>query len=115
MFGSKKEVRKPRPGVAIGPDDMDCPFHQRPMSEVCHSCPLWQMLRGVHPQTGEPIPDEWNCSFAHMTKLSLEFSQQARQAGASSDKVATEVAKFHKSMVAMNHIAINQEQLKRLE
>jgi hypothetical protein len=50
-----------------------------------------------------------------MTKLSLEFSQQARQAGASSDKVATEVAKFHKSMVAMNHIAINQEQLKRLE
>lgn len=88
--------------IPNGPDHLYCPFWRQKMSKVCRTCPFWQMLRGVHPQTGEPIPDEWNCSLAHQTKLLLEVAQQARQAGASSDKVATEVKNFHDSMVQMN-------------
>lgn len=103
-----------RQGVARGPEDLYCPFWRQRMSKVCHTCPFWQMLRGVHPQTGEPIPDEWNCSLAHQTKLFLEVSQQARQAGASSDKVATEVNKFHRSMVEMNHLTIGAERNSKL-
>jgi hypothetical protein len=74
---------------------------------------MWQMLRGVHPQTGEPIPDEWNCALAHSTKLLIENSQQSRQAGASADKVATEVKNFHDKMVQMNHLASHQLALER--
>lgn len=72
------------------------------------------MLRGTNPQTGEPIPDEWNCSIAHQTKLLLENAQQSRQAGASSDKVANEIDKFHRSMVEMNHVTINAERKHKL-
>lgn len=105
MWGKKEKIeRRARPGVARGPDDMYCPLWQEPMANVCHTCPFWQMLRGVHPQTGEPIPDEWNCSLAHSTKLLLENAQQARQAGASADKVATEVRLFHDRMVQMNTV-----------
>lgn len=95
--------------IPHGPDHLYCPFWRKRMSTVCHTCPFWQMLRGVHPQTGEPIPDEWNCSLGHITKLLLENSQQSRQAGASADKVATEVKKFHDTMVRMNNVAIGME------
>lgn len=84
-----------RPGVVRGPDDLYCPFWRQKMAKVCHTCPFWQQLRGVNPQTGEPVPDEWNCSLGHITKLLLENAQQARQAGASMDKVATEVHKVN--------------------
>jgi len=70
------------------------------------------MLRGVHPQTGEPVPDEWNCAIGHLPKLLLENAQQSRQAGASADKVANEVDKFHKSMVRMNELALQAQELK---
>jgi hypothetical protein len=99
--------------IPRGPDHLYCPFWKKRMSTVCHTCPMWQMLRGVHPQTGEPIPDEWNCSLGHITKLLIEGAQQSRQAGASADKVATEVAKFHQKMVQMNHVASAQLALEK--
>ena len=100
-----------RPGIPKGPEDLYCPFWRQKMVKVCHTCPFWQMLRGVHPQTGEPIPDEWNCSLGHITKLLLENAQQARQAGASMDKVATEIDKFHRGVRQINAIGAGNMKL----
>lgn len=95
--------------VPRGPENLLCPFWQKPMEDVCHKCPFWTQLRGVDPQTGEPVLDEWNCSLGHLPRLLVENSQQSRQTGASADKVATEISKFHKSMVDMNNLAIAQQ------
>ncbi len=85
--------------IPHGPDHLYCPFWRQKMSKVCHTCPMWQMLRGVHPQTGEPIPDEWNCALAHSTKLMIENSQQQRQTGAA-------VESFRNEMVEANRLSI---------
>lgn len=100
--------------IPRGPENLLCPFWQKPMEEVCHKCPMWTQLRGLDPQTGEPIPDEWNCAIGHMPKLLIENSQQSRQTGASVDKTATEIFKFHKSMVDMNNLAIASQNNQKL-
>lgn len=101
--------------IPLGPKDCFCPFHKketvdkegrvrsRParMSEVCHTCPLWVQLRGKDPQSHGEI-DQWNCSLAWLPLMLIETAQQMRQAGASTDKVATEVKKFHDGMAQQN-------------
>ena len=41
--------------MALGPDTLICPFHQKKMSKVCHKCPLWCKQSGKDPGTGEMI------------------------------------------------------------
>ena len=91
--------------IPRGPDNLYCPLWKRPQSKVCHTCPLWVQLRGKDPQSEQEI-DSWGCSLMWLPKLLIENAQQSRQNGASADKVATEVAKFHESMVKMNYLAI---------
>jgi hypothetical protein len=95
------------PQIPRGEDHLYCPFWQKPQSEVCHKCPLWVQLRGKDPQSTQEV-DAWGCSLMWLPKLLIEGAQQSRQAGASADKVATEVAKFHENMVKMNHLASAQ-------
>lgn len=71
-----------------------CPFHKKDMSKVCHTCPMWVLIRGANPNTGEP-EDKWNCSFAWMPILQIETSQQSRQTGAA-------VESFRNIMVKQN-------------
>lgn len=99
--------------IPRGHEHLVCPFHKVTMDQVCHKCPLWVQLRGVDPQTGEVVADEWQCTFTFLPKLLIENSQQSRQAGASADKVATETAKvgaeirnFHENMAKANMITI---------
>ena len=87
--------------IPRGDEDLVCPFHQKSMAEVCHKCPMWVAIRGTDPQTGQEI-DDWNCSFYWMPKLVIETAQQSRQAGASTDKVASEIRKFHEAMAKQN-------------
>lgn len=82
-----------------------CPLWRRDVSKVCHTCEWYIKLEGTHPQNGSRI-DEWGCSIAFMPILQIESSQQSRQAGASADKVATEVRKFHQSMVGLNNVML---------
>lgn len=96
--------------IPHGEDHLECPFWQKPMSEVCHKCPLWVQLRGKDPQSDQEI-DSWGCSIMWLPKLLIENAQQSRQAGASTDKVATEVNKFHRSMAEFNARALDIENL----
>ena len=80
---------------------MFCPLWRRDVSKVCHTCEWYVHLIGTNPQTEERI-DDWGCSIGFMPTLQIETTQQQRQAGASSDKVANEVAKFHDTMSRSN-------------
>jgi hypothetical protein len=60
------------------------------MSACCHTCPLWVQIRGVNAE-GKDIADEWNCTLPSLLTVMIANMQQTHQAGASADKVATEV------------------------
>ena len=68
---------------------------------VDHNCRLWQHIVGKDPQTDATI-DNWGCADEFTNKLLIENSQMSRQTGASVDKVATEISRFHEGMVNMN-------------
>lgn len=89
--------------IPRGHENLFCPFWQKPMDQVCHKCPMWVQIRGTDPNTGETIADEWQCSITWLPKLLIENSQQSRQAGASADKVATEVRKLTNTVVDLNN------------
>jgi hypothetical protein len=73
-----------------------CPLMtQNPKKPVAcqeHACTFYIQLQGQHPQTGEML-NEWGCAVAWMPILQIEASQQARQAGASVDKLTNEVVR----------------------
>jgi hypothetical protein len=58
-----------------------CPLHQKDMSEVCHKCPWWTMVRGKNPQSEEMI-DDWRCAVGLLPMLLVENAQMQRQSGA---------------------------------
>lgn len=88
--------------IPRGEEHLSCPFWQKPMSEVCHKCPLWIQLRGSDPQSGQEV-DSWGCSFMWLPKLLVENAQQSRQTGAA-------VESFRNRMVEANdrHLALMQ-------
>ncbi len=91
-----------------------CPLHRKDVSKVCHTCEWYLLVRGSNPQTGDQI-DEWGCAISFMPMMQLESSQQMRQAGASADKVATEVRSLHKSVAVMNGVPLEApSDIKRL-
>lgn len=87
--------------IPPGPHDCYCPLWRKRMSQVCHTCPLWVHVEGKNPQ-GENTFDEWRCSWAWLPLLIVEAAQRMNQAGASADKVATEVKRFHEGMAKQN-------------
>lgn len=78
--------------IPRGPDHLVCPLHQKKMATVCHKCPLWTMLRGKNPNTGEEI-DQWNCSLASLPMLLVENAMQTRQAAAATESFRNEVVR----------------------
>lgn len=99
--------------------DRDIGCHRTGFQMTCfkgvteHRCRLWQHLTGKDPQTDASF-DFFGCADEFRTKLQLELSQQMRQAGASTDKVATEIQNFHRKMVNMNQGAIHQQKVDAL-
>lgn len=91
--------------IPHGPEHLKCPFWKKAMNLVCHTCPCWVLVRGKDPQSRNDI-DRWDCSVAWLPMLLIENAQQSRQAGASADKVATEVRKFHTNMAELSKIGI---------
>lgn len=85
-------------------NDTCCPLWQKPLSKVCHKCEWYINLKGKDPQ-GEMTLDHWGCAIRWLPILQIETTQQARQAGASSDKVANEIKDFHESMNTANAVA----------
>lgn len=76
--------------IPRGDEDLVCPMHHKPMSEVCHKCPLWTHVRVKNPNTGEEI-DQWNCSWAWLPMLLIENAQQVRQGAAATESFRNEM------------------------
>lgn len=89
------------PQIPHGHEHLDCPFWHKKMSEVCHKCPMWVQIRGVDPQTGEIIGDEWQCTLTWLPKLMLDNTQQSRQAGAAIESFRNEMVKLNKVSLAL--------------
>lgn len=81
-----------------------CPFHQKDVKKVCHKCPLYVQLRGVDPNTGEPI-DRWGCAFQWLPMLTVENSQQQRQTGAAVESFRNEMVKANETQTRAMMIA----------
>lgn len=62
------------------------------------TCAFFVITKGMNPQTGQEMDDP-GCSIYFMPILQIEVAQKIRQATASTDKVATEVAKHHATAV----------------
>lgn len=75
--------------IPMGPENLYCPFWQKPMCEVCHKCPLWTQVRGTDPNTGEEV-DDWNCSLGWLPMMLIENAQQSRQTGAAVESFRNE-------------------------
>ena len=67
-----------------------CPLWKKQTSKVCHTCELWDHVRGKHPQSGADL-DHWACAFKMHTMLSIEHTMVARQTTASVDELRKEV------------------------
>ena len=85
-----------------GREDMDCPFHKKPMSKVCHKCPMWLQIRGANPQSGDEMEDEWICGFVAGPMMQMETIKQLRVNVAKADKLHTAIDEFHKNMAKQN-------------
>lgn len=82
----------------------DCPFWRGPCRK--EECRLWIRVQGKNPQSEEYV-ERFGCAFEWMPMLILDVAQQSRQAGASTDKVATEVAKVNEAVRAKQVIRID--------
>ena len=78
-----------RSQIPRGPKGFKCPFWQKPMEQVCHTCPMYTMIRGANPNTGENV-DRWDCSLALLPLLLVENAQQQRSMGAAIESFRNE-------------------------
>lgn len=89
-----------------------CPFHNKDVKKVCHTCPLYVQLRGNDPNTGAEV-DKWGCAFTWIPVLLVENSMQQRQTGAAVESFRNEMVKGNDAMAsAMIHVAMEQKRLK---
>ncbi len=58
-----------------------CPLHRKDVSKVCHKCPWWVEIQGMHPQTGDRI-DSYACAIAWGPLLLVDAARQSASAGA---------------------------------
>ena len=86
----------------------DCPFWRAPCKQ--HGCRLYIHVQGTNPNTGQPM-DEWDCSLKFLPFMMIEVAQQARQAGASTDKVANEVRSLKATVTQSQMPPLNNKRL----
>ncbi len=60
--------------------------------QVMFRCDWYINVRGKHPQSEEEI-DKWGCAIAWMPMLTIENTQQTRQAGAAIESLRNEMVK----------------------
>jgi hypothetical protein len=74
------------------PADMKCPQWQKPMNKVCPTCPWWQQVRGINPQTGNEV-DGFNCAIALLPMLLIDNARMTRGVQAATEGMRNEVVK----------------------
>ena len=61
-------------------------------------CSWYTQIRGMHPQTGEPV-DEWGCAVTWMPMLLIENSQQQRSTSAGVESFRNEMVKANSTNI----------------
>lgn len=56
-------------------------------------CSWFIQIRGVNPQTGQPV-DEWDCSVKWLPMLLIENAQQVRQGAAATESFRNEMVRL---------------------
>jgi hypothetical protein len=81
-----------------------CPLHQKPMEQVCHTCPWWLYMRGTNKNTGQDV-DDWGCAIGFLPMLLIETAAQTRGAAAATEdarnKIVETVGGMTRSIVAI--------------
>ena len=70
-------------------------------------CSWFTQIRGMNPNTGEPV-DEWGCAITWMPMLLIENSQQQRSTGAAVESFRNEVVKGNQENQQLYIQSINQ-------
>lgn len=73
-----------------------CPLIKGSCVEL--KCLWYTQIRGVNPQTGADVTDEWGCAVAWLPMLLIENAQQQRHTGAA-------VESFRNEMVKANEVS----------
>lgn len=73
-------------------------FEKHPITKQQIKCRWWVHLTGKDPQSEKNV-DEFDCSIAWLPIIGLENSQMIRFNAASTDKVANNISKVHKSFL----------------
>jgi len=80
-------------------DGTYCPYLKKDCIEF--KCKLFQKLRGIDPQSGEPV-DEYDCAILWNSILLIENSQMQRQTGAAVESFRNNIAKQNNILTNAN-------------
>lgn len=69
-------------------------------------CKMMTLLRGTHPQTGEPI-DEWDCAVKWLPVLMIEGAREARETAAAVESLRNEIVEATTAK-RIEHMITNQ-------
>jgi hypothetical protein len=67
----------------------DCPLFKEPCRQL--KCEWFMSVRGAHPQTGEPIDDEWDCAIKWLVLTSIGNIAAARGNQAATESMRNEI------------------------
>lgn len=76
--------------IPHGDENLICPTHHKPMSEVCHKCPWWTHVRGMNPNTGEEV-DDWQCAIGWLPLLLIQAAKESREGAAATESFRNEI------------------------
>ena len=85
-----------------------CPLLKKDCIE--NKCEWYCQVRGVNPNTGEPV-DEWQCAINLLPVLLIENSKQQRSTSAAVESFRNESVKQNNTLAQVLVQAVNQQAL----
>jgi hypothetical protein len=83
-----------------------CPLLKKDCIE--NKCAWYQQIRGINPNTGEPV-DEWQCAINLLPLLLIENSKQQRSTAAAVESFRNESVVQNNTLTQILAHAINQQ------
>jgi len=83
-----------------------CPLIKKDCIE--NKCTWYQQIRGINPNTGEPV-DEWQCAINLLPLLLIENSKQQRSTAAAVESFRNESVVQNNTLTQVLAHAINQQ------
>lgn len=92
--------------IPRGPENLFCPDWRKPMSKVCHTCPLWMKLP-INDTNGTPI-DDWRCAKVWSALLQFHQCQETFSVSTEINQLRNETKKAHDETIAVGAIAVQR-------